>query len=59
MLFTPSARISLSSYTKTKNILVLNTLENVKSRLHFWTYGSEKEEPMKDTWQYNGGEKGR
>jgi prolyl oligopeptidase len=38
VIFTPSARISLSGYTKTKTRLILETLENVKSRLHFWNY---------------------
>ena len=61
MLFTPSARISLSSYTKTMNTLVLNTLENVKSRLHFWKY-TQQEAPAGESeggaWKYEGAEAG-
>lgn len=57
VLFTPSARISLSSYSKTKSMLVLNTLENVKSRLHFWSYEDTKEE-TKGGWTYKGAEAG-
>jgi prolyl oligopeptidase PreP (S9A serine peptidase family) len=57
VLFTPSARISLSSYSKTKSMLVLNTLENVKSRLHFWSYEGTEEE-TKGGWTYKGAEAG-
>ena len=42
VVFTPSARVSLSGYTKTKNFLIVSTLENVKSRLHFWSYAPTK-----------------
>lgn len=38
-------------------MLVLNTLENVKSRLHFWGYEGTKEE-MKGGWTYEGAEAG-
>ena len=58
VLFTPSARISLSSYSKTKSMLVLNTLENVKSRLHFWGYEGSEEE-VKGGWTYQGAEAGK
>jgi hypothetical protein len=37
-LFTPTERVSLSYYTKTRNFLILDTLDNVKSRLMFWRY---------------------
>ena len=35
-------QVSLSSHTKTKNFLIISTLENVKSRLHFWSYAPTK-----------------
>ena len=57
ILFTPSERISLLSYTKTKNTLVINTLENVKSRLHFWNYTSD--EKSDGSWIYSGAQAGR
>jgi len=54
VLFEPPAdgRVSLSDSAVTKNYLILETLDNVKSRLHFWKYargagwshcGAEKE----------------
>lgn len=40
VLFEPPAdgRVSLSDTAVTKNYLILETLDNVKSRLHFWKY---------------------
>ena len=35
----------------------MNTLENVKSRLHFWSYEDTKEE-TKGGWTYKGAEAG-
>ena len=44
-LFSPTDRISLGGFpTKTKNFLIISTLENVKSRLHFWKYAVERDE---------------
>ena len=39
-------------------MLVLNTLENVKSRLHFWGYEGTKGE-VKGGWTYKGAEAGK
>lgn len=41
VLFTPSARVSLDSYHRTKNYLIIHTLDNVKSRLYFCKYNGE------------------
>jgi prolyl oligopeptidase len=38
LLFKPSARLSLSSYTATKNAVLLNELDNVRSRLCVLTF---------------------
>ena len=37
-------------------MLIINTLENVKSRLHFWTYVSEGNVP--GIWSYSGAQEG-
>lgn len=37
-LFEPSATVSLESYTATKDYLVLETLDTVKSRFVFWRF---------------------
>lgn len=41
VLFTPSARTSLQDFDATRNYLVLNILDNVKSLLHFWRWAPE------------------
>lgn len=57
VLFAPTARVSMSTYTKTKNVLIIATLENVKSRLHFWTYVAEKRgNPSTCVWKDVGAE---
>ena len=57
VLFTPSARVSLSGYTKTKNFLIVSTLENVKSRLRFWSYTPTKRGDLSSCeWKDGGAE---
>lgn len=41
VLFMPSERISLQSYSKTKSYLILQQLDTVKTRLRFWRYTEE------------------
>jgi hypothetical protein len=38
VLFTSSQRVSLESHTTTKNYLILELLDNVKSKFSFWKY---------------------
>ena len=38
VLFEPTARSSLENFTRTKHYLILNILDNVKSRLVYWKY---------------------
>lgn len=51
VLFTPSERTSMDYFTNTKNYLLIHTMENVRSRLHFWKYDKTM------TWVYEGTEK--
>jgi len=37
-LFTPSARVSLASHRPTKTYLMINTMNNVLSKISFWKY---------------------
>jgi len=50
-LFKPEERISMDYYASTKNFLLVHTMENVRSRLHFWRYDKSC------TWNYEGAEK--
>ena len=50
VLYAPTPRVSLESYTATKNYIILEYLDNVKSRLHFWRFSEGK-------WQDEGMEK--
>ena len=36
-LFAPSDRVSFAGFTRTKNFLIVQTLDNVKTHLTFWT----------------------
>jgi prolyl oligopeptidase len=56
VVFTPTSRVSLSSYTKTKTHLILNTLENVKSRLQFWRFAEGDIDDKGSNWTYMGTE---
>ena len=38
VLFEPTARSSLADFTRTKHYLILDILDNVKSRLVYWKY---------------------
>ena len=38
MLFEPTARSSVADFTRTKHYLILDILDNVKSRLVYWKY---------------------
>lgn len=38
LLFEPSATVSLESFSATRDFLVLQTLDTVKSRYIFWQY---------------------
>lgn len=40
VLFAPTSQVSLESYAATRDLLVLETLEAVKSRYAFWRYGA-------------------
>jgi prolyl oligopeptidase PreP (S9A serine peptidase family) len=40
-LFEPSERVSLSTFSATKNFLIVSTLDNVKTRLVWWKYLQE------------------
>ena len=42
LLFSPSDRVSLDGYSKTLNHLVIEMLDNVKSRLQVWKYSSNE-----------------
>lgn len=42
VLFEPSARVSLDSYTELKSRLLLHVLDNVKSQIWFWTYDGDR-----------------
>ena len=55
VLFTPTPTVSLSSYTKTKNFLILHTLDSVKSRLHFWSY-SKSQDSDEWLWKFHDAE---
>jgi prolyl oligopeptidase len=37
-LFTPEERVTIESFTKTKKFVIIDSLDNVKSRLIFWKY---------------------
>lgn len=37
-LFKPEERVNIESFIKTKNFVIINSLDNVKSRLIFWKY---------------------
>ena len=45
VLFRPSERVSLSSFSPTRNHLLLTTLDNVRSRIHVLTQPTEAGEP--------------
>lgn len=55
-LFEPTDRISAAGTINTKNFLIIETLEDVKSRLHFWkfegkySYSLEHERIPKNTY---------
>ena len=42
-------------------MLVINTLENVKSRLHFWTYATTENDNGSGSgeWTYSGAQEGQ
>lgn len=44
VLFEPSKAASLETFTSTKNYLVLEILDTVKSKYAFWRYVAEEEE---------------
>ena len=50
-LFTPQDRVSLHSYTTTKNFVIVHSLDNVKSRLAFWKY-----DKLHNSWTFKGAE---
>jgi prolyl oligopeptidase len=41
-LFEPTAKRSMESHIKTKDLIIVETLDNVKSRLMFWEYAGGK-----------------
>ena len=38
VLFTPSERVSLDGFSRTKTCLIVRSLDNVKSKVAFWKY---------------------
>lgn len=58
VLFKPSERVSMDSWTNTKNYLLVQTLDNVKSRVSYWKYlAPEDTGKPHGSWSYVGAEK--
>eukprot|EP01041_Mallomonas_annulata_P005263 gene5263-10532_t len=58
-IFVPSERIALEDFECTCNYIVLNTLENVKSRIHIWHFdpNAPVSSPSGSSWTCVGSEK--
>lgn len=61
LLFEPSATASLESFSATKDFLVLQTLDTVKSRYIFWRYqdAASNEEGAPLGWSFRGAEESK
>jgi prolyl oligopeptidase PreP (S9A serine peptidase family) len=64
VLFEPTATVSLDSFAATRDYLILETLDTVKSRYVFWRYHEAASkagaavEGDKGRWEYCGAEAG-